>query len=342
MLASVLSMAERGWKLFPCVPSDKRPLLRNWQDRASSEPATLQEWVDRYAGACNWGVVCGSTSSLCVLDIDGIEGQASLRTLVDQYGSGFTETLTARTARGRHLYYSLPGESNLRNTNGMLGAGLDTRADGGYVVVPPSVHRCGVCYEWIDFRQPVALIPTWLLQMERQYSLTRPRSRPQQIGLLLEGHRNDGLTRLAGAFRRRGATQSEIEAAIFEHNTRRCTPPLPDFEVYKIAASVSRYLPGGPDVLERAWEVTSKETYSSRYGRFLGLCHYLQIERGDFPIALPLERIAELMSCDWTLVRRMRQRAGTENRLIPVAKYIPHRRAAQYRFIRSPEAYDFS
>jgi hypothetical protein len=45
------------------------------------------------------------------------------------------------------------------------------------------------------------------------------------IGALPEGCRNDGLTRLAGALGRKGASVEEIRE-LFKHNERRCQPPL--------------------------------------------------------------------------------------------------------------------
>ena len=46
---------------------------------------------------------------------------------------------------------------------------------------------------------------------------------------------NDGLARLAGSMRRRGATQEQIESELLAANIRRCKPPLDDAEVRKIA-----------------------------------------------------------------------------------------------------------
>jgi len=60
-----------------------------------------------------------------------------------------------------------------------------------------------------------------------------------------ESSRNNTLTSLAGAMRRKGFDQDAIEAALLKHNAEHCTPPLPDKEVATIAASVSRYPPSG-------------------------------------------------------------------------------------------------
>jgi hypothetical protein len=58
-----------------------------------------------------------------------------------------------------------------------------------------------------------------------------------------EGERNATLASLAGAMRRRGASQEAITAALQAENQRRCDPPLPYREVAGIAASIARYQP---------------------------------------------------------------------------------------------------
>jgi len=62
-------------------------------------------------------------------------------------------------------------------------------------------------------------------------------------GCIREGARNATLASLAGAMRRRGASQEAITVALQVENQRRCEPPLPDREVAGIAASIARYQP---------------------------------------------------------------------------------------------------
>ena len=68
LLRSVLSLAERGWHVFPCVPGGKRPALRgNWQGLATTDPDRLRACWARTA--YNIGVACGP-SGLVVIDLD--------------------------------------------------------------------------------------------------------------------------------------------------------------------------------------------------------------------------------------------------------------------------------
>ena len=65
---------------------------------------------------------------------------------------------------------------------------------------------------------------------------------------ILEGARNDQLTRRAGQLRRGGASEDRILRELQEVNGRRCRPPLEDKEVRVIAHSVARYPPAGPRI----------------------------------------------------------------------------------------------
>jgi hypothetical protein len=69
-----------------------------------------------------------------------------------------------------------------------------------------------------------------------------PTAQPVE-GRIREGLRNATLASLAGAMRRRGASQEAIAAALRAENQRRCDPPLTDAEVAGIAASIARYRP---------------------------------------------------------------------------------------------------
>jgi hypothetical protein len=106
-------------------------------------------------------------------------------------------------------------------------------------------------------------IVTW--QPERRYGLTDledvlPRQpaqhsavRPADAGGIGDGERNSQLTSLAGSMRRRGMTQVEIAIALHAVNAARCSPPLSEAEVDRIAASVVRYAPAQPFTsIERA------------------------------------------------------------------------------------------
>src|SRR5262245_1608233 len=101
------------------------------------------------------------------VDVDpetGFNGYESLAYLEERYGK-LPHTPHQRTGRGgtQYLFKHVPG---LKNSAGKLGAGLDTRGKGGYIVVAPS-HNTRGPYEWIVSPDdaPLADVPQWLIDL---------------------------------------------------------------------------------------------------------------------------------------------------------------------------------
>jgi len=198
-------------------------------------PATAEElrsWL--WSGV---GIVTGPVSGILVLDVDGSEGQQELKK------HGHPVTPMVRTASGGlHLYFKHP-DKEVR-TGIRVAPGLDVKANGGFVVAPPSIGPTGEAYTWIvdpDEAEP-AEVPDWLMRIIERPRHREGASRPvgEQIP---SGQRNEELTSLAGTMRRRGMDAAEILAALKATNERRCQPPLELEELEKIAESVSRYDP---------------------------------------------------------------------------------------------------
>ena len=240
---SVLGLASRGFRLFPLEARGKRPLIQEWPVKATSNPEALRTWMKQYSD-CNWGLTTGHGSGVFVIDVDGEKGTAAIEELIRLHGDGWTNTLTVRTARGKHLYSLWPAGTPIRNSASTLAQGLDVRGEGGYVVVPPSVHPSGAIYQWAGTGEDAQILPApaWLLEMLT--SPVQPMSRTSKVDDdIPEGQRNATLAKLAGTMRRPGMTPQAIEAALLAENEARCRPPLPEAEVRKIARSVCRYVP---------------------------------------------------------------------------------------------------
>jgi hypothetical protein len=142
-----LAYARHGWSVFALVPRGKVPLAgsRGHHD-ASSDPEVIGSWWTANPQA-NIGLATGERSGVWVLDLDGPDGEASWRELVDRHGGVEPRTLCALTGRGRHLYFHCPDELTIRSCAG-LRPHLDVRGDGGYVVAPGSTHPSGARYAW--------------------------------------------------------------------------------------------------------------------------------------------------------------------------------------------------
>src|SRR6516165_4849410 len=83
LLDAALNYAKLGWKVFPLVPGQKRPLTMHGSKDATSNPDQIRAWWTQNPDA-NIGVATGSVSGIVVLDVDcknDKDGYASLRNL---------------------------------------------------------------------------------------------------------------------------------------------------------------------------------------------------------------------------------------------------------------------
>jgi replicative DNA helicase len=240
-LEHALFYAKNGWKVFPLKPRDKVPAVK-WADVATTEENMIQGWWEFQPDA-NVGIACGECSGITVLDVDKDHGgYDSLSELLGKYGR-LPDTPVAKTGSGgEHIFFKyVPGT---RNSAGKLGKGLDIRSQGGYVVGASSKHPNGNIYEWVVKPSQVELseMPEWMIEL-----LKENRPEPKESGgtsqEVIEGGRNDYLTKMAGAMRRKSFSEDAIFAALQIHNREKCSPPLSDGEVYQIAHSINRYEP---------------------------------------------------------------------------------------------------
>jgi hypothetical protein len=235
-----------GWRVFPLLPKSKKPATKDWPSQATVDRTTLTNWFN--SGQHNIAVACGCGSGIFVLDVDPRHGgDAAFEKLIEDYGS-LPDTAMQLTGGGGTQYFFKYPQGEIRNSAGRLGPGLDIRGEGGYVVLPPSIHPdTGAAYEWEASSDPlegcpVAEPPRWLIRLLTNGMGTKQaENKPPEA--IPEGRRNSHLVSLAGSMRRRGMSQPAIEAALLAENACRCDPPLSEEEVGGIAASVSRYEP---------------------------------------------------------------------------------------------------
>lgn len=115
---------------------------------------------------------------------------------------------------------------------------------------PPFIHSSGGVYTFDGPDGEKALLspadpPAWLLNAIRNANgAQRQSANLCDSAVWTQGTRNNSLTALAGKLRYAGLAEDVLIAALLAENQRRCSPPLPDAEVTKIARSVSRYPAG--------------------------------------------------------------------------------------------------
>lgn len=141
-LEEVISL---GLRILPT--KDKRSLIKDWPNTASSDPEQIRSWWKQWPHAQPAAVV---PEDITIFDID-IRNGGSLEALEAVTGP-LSETLTSWSGRGDggcHLWFKKPaGEISQRQ----LPKGVDLRKPGvHYVIIPPALHNeTGKPYAWND------------------------------------------------------------------------------------------------------------------------------------------------------------------------------------------------
>jgi hypothetical protein len=251
MLHAALWYADLGYAVFPCAPGRKCPLTAHGLLDATTDQEQIERWWSENPSAN----VAIRADGLLVVDIDGADNPW----LADDQdkSQGLACAPTSLTPRGgrQHLFRQPEGK-HWRNTTGQLAPHVDTRADGGYVLVAPSVVE-GTPYRWQEEHelsvppQRLPEPPAWLVEMLDAVPAANGTVMVRDgtdANAIPEGRRNDTLARLAGAMRRVGMSRTEILAALLRVNVERCHPPLDQREIERISASIARYEPNAVSV----------------------------------------------------------------------------------------------
>jgi putative DNA primase/helicase len=259
-----LHYAALGIPVLPLQPRNKMPvgtLVPHGRNDATCDLDVIQEWFQ--GTPYNVGIITGNESGLFVLDRDDKDGgHRSLADLEAQYGP-LPTTLTQQTGNGRHYFFLLPQDHEIRNSAKKLAPGLDVRGIGGYVVAAPSVHPNGNPYLWLDCdlptREMIASAPEWMLQR-----ISTPGAKdgspqlqvPNPFGHLVfqipdkieDGQgREDFIVRFAGHLRAKGNDQSTIERILLDFNQLHIAPPLDELIVLDRAQRYEQPAANDPD-----------------------------------------------------------------------------------------------
>lgn len=153
LLTAALGYVARGFWVFPvhaidpatgwcdcgeeCRNPAKHPRTAHGLLDATNDPARVARFWSVWPTA-NIGIDCGR-SGLAVVDVDvkkGAEGRATMRWVLERNPEAFgAAELVSTPSGGLHYYFA----GAIKTGTGTLGAGVDTRSVGGYVLAPPSV-----------------------------------------------------------------------------------------------------------------------------------------------------------------------------------------------------------
>ena len=162
--------AARGWPVLPlhtithghcscgrseCSSPGKHPRTKNGLKNASVDQDQIADWWDQWPAA-NIGLLTGVAFD--VLDIDGAEGIANFKSLVDQNEPLPPGPRSYTGGGGRHILFAPTG---IGNRAGIIPK-VDWRGTNGYIVAAPSLHASGNTYEWHNATLDPPDTPGWL------------------------------------------------------------------------------------------------------------------------------------------------------------------------------------
>lgn len=267
---AALQYANIGLAVFPLIEKDKRPLTANGFKDATTDPAKIEEWWAIHPNA-NVGIATGQVSGGLVaidMDVDKEKDKDGYHTFTKWCDDNFLilpDSWLSITGRGGyHLFYksAFPVPSKI----GWL-EDVDIRADGGYVVAPPSIHPNGTRYEWEQAPDEYELITSDDTEVEfifnsvlvdNKAGKAEPLKVPEEIP---EGHRDEYMFKLACKYQAMGMSDSEMMAALMVANKERCKPPLSDKEIQKKLKQAQKYQKGEV-VSVNADTVAQRKTYN--------------------------------------------------------------------------------
>ncbi|WP_025593805.1 bifunctional DNA primase/polymerase [Agrobacterium tumefaciens] len=186
----------QGWPVFPCrsqaeehvdqakgeiiTLGEKTPLTPNGFKGATRFPRIIERWWSDWPDAAV-GLPTGEKTGFFALDIDNKPGGANgfdwLTEMEAEHGPLPDTARVTSPNGGLHIYFKyVVGTRN----RGALGAGVDIRSEGGYVLAAGSTMANGRSYKWDTDTREIADAPAWLLDLllpksapaHTQYSLS--------------------------------------------------------------------------------------------------------------------------------------------------------------------------
>ena len=248
MLPYALQYAQAGFRVFPLSPCDKMPLQGSkGLNEATNNLDKIRQWWNTNPF---YNIGCATGGDIVVIDIDegtdnkgdNKSGEDSIMQWQEENGP-LPNTLTAISGKGgRHLYYRTTHKCSSKT--GVI-KNVDIRAEGGYIVLPPSIHPNGNRYTWVDdFNFDKICVANDIVCKLICANHKSPSASAGNDNIIPQGTRNDTLYRRGCSMQGRGLDDNVIYSRLAEINNRQCKPPIEDNELIKIYNSVMQ-LPKG-------------------------------------------------------------------------------------------------
>ena len=261
MLEWALFYKSQGFSVIP-VGKDKKPFIQwqRYQKEAASEQQ-IKTWWTQWPDA-NVGIVTGTISGLAVIDIDTDEGRQAIQ---EHIPDSLVIPVVNTPSGGQHYYFKCTDEKLSNNSRTVVGC--DLRANGGYVLAPPSTNGTGKAYTWqegLSIHQVAlpdlpsdylffvskknAYINNSIISFKENVSTLDKNSCQQNLTKLTsanrmfcEGTRDNDLFNVANCLVKGGMPRDRILQVIDNLAKKCCNPPFPENAVpIKIRSALDR------------------------------------------------------------------------------------------------------
>ncbi len=165
LVDDALAIAATGVPVFPCS-SEKNPVCAGGFKAATTDPGRIRSLFSHSAAALI-GMPTGAVSGIVALDVDSRNGGDDW---LDANRADIPQTRTHSTMSGGTHFLFRDGGLGLRNSAGLIkngrkqgiAPGIDFRADGGYIVIPPSSGYS------VTNPAAIANLPDWIIPLCRK------------------------------------------------------------------------------------------------------------------------------------------------------------------------------
>ncbi len=250
---AALEYLRRGVAVIALKEGSKVPATRHGVNDWTDNPASVTDWWANRR--LNVGGALGQVSrGIVAIDLDVHDGAGNgletLKAWETEHGR-LPETWRQETGSGgQQLFYRCDRE--IRNST-CSELGVDIRGDGGYVVLPPSLHPNGERYEWLcspddmDVAEAdvnVYALIDYVARNGRAGTTSESTGKFRLPDKVKSGERNDTLFKYAAHLRAIGRSDEEMLNSVMGANFTRCDPPLDSRDVERIVRSAARYQQG--------------------------------------------------------------------------------------------------
>jgi hypothetical protein len=246
-----MELFDRGFMPIPLrmIEGQRKKPVFPWRQYQATRPerSVVEAWFQ--GQDVNVGIVTGKVSGIVVVDLDGKMNDP--REWLAAHGFNIKTPMVSTGRGGAHVYYRHPGGTvaNGVKLSQIDGVSIDIRADGGYVVAPPSVHDTGVLYEWLigPSVEPAIYPPALAALFNRatehgtiKVSEFLDNDMMSLMAPAVQGGRNHHAARLAGFWLKVTKDDAEASWAALNLWNNQNEPPLPTAELRQTFESIVR------------------------------------------------------------------------------------------------------